>query len=146
MEWINGFGILIMIIIMIPNMVYAIIHKDMVNLCKNKVVNVLEQVGRYGCFALMCIPIPFWRYNTVTEEVLKKWQLSMSILLLLYLIFWVMYFIHTSRNKALALAIIPSMIFISSGILLKQYLLLVCAILFAFGHIYVTDQNNKILS
>ena len=38
---------------MVPNIIYAIKNKDGKNLCTNKVVNILEQVGRYTTMFLM---------------------------------------------------------------------------------------------
>ena len=42
---------------------------------------------------------------------------------------------------ALVLAILPACIFLSSGILLRHWLLVGFAVLFAVGHIYVTYHN-----
>ena len=40
-----------------------------------------------------------------------------------------------------ALAVLPSCIFLLSGILLRHWLLVGFAVLFAIGHIYVTLKN-----
>ena len=59
MGWINIFGLVFMVIIMIPNVIFALKCKDgFGNRWKNKAVEVLEQIGRYGCFAFMVINIP----------------------------------------------------------------------------------------
>ena len=59
MGWINIFGLVFMVIIMIPNVVFALKCRDgFENRQKNKIIEVLEQVGRYGCFAFMVINIP----------------------------------------------------------------------------------------
>ena len=53
MEWFNYYGLIIISIIMIPNIIYAITLKnDFINNYNNKVAIVLEQIGRYGCMVL----------------------------------------------------------------------------------------------
>lgn len=61
MGWFNYFGLAIIVIIMIPNIVYAIRHKDgeeSASYC-NKAATVAEQIGRYGCMAFMIFNIPY---------------------------------------------------------------------------------------
>ena len=58
MEWFNVFGFIFVAIMMIPNIIYAINCKDgFENLWINKPVEVLEQIGRFGCFGFMVINI-----------------------------------------------------------------------------------------
>ena len=60
LDWFNYYGLAIMAVIMIPNIIYAITHKqDFENTYKNKTVEILEQIGRYGCFVLMVFNIPY---------------------------------------------------------------------------------------
>lgn len=59
MEWFNVFGLIFIVVIMIPNVVFAIKCKDgFDNKWNNKYVEVTEQVGRLGCFGFMIINIP----------------------------------------------------------------------------------------
>ena len=51
MKWINFYGIAIMAVILIPNIVFAATHKDgFENLYRNKIAEVLEQTGRFAYF------------------------------------------------------------------------------------------------
>ena len=53
-EWFNVFGLIFLIVIIIPNIVFAIKCKDgFNNKWNNKYVECLEQVGRFGCFGFM---------------------------------------------------------------------------------------------
>ena len=53
MEWFNPFGLLFITIIMIPNIVFPIRCKDgLANNYRNKTVELVEQIGRFGCFGL----------------------------------------------------------------------------------------------
>ncbi len=47
--WINVFGAAIVILMLLPNILYATKNRDEKNLCKNKLMNVIEQAGRYSC-------------------------------------------------------------------------------------------------
>ena len=51
MKWINFYGIAIMAVILIPNIVFAATHKDgFENLYRNKIAEVFEQTGRFAYF------------------------------------------------------------------------------------------------
>ena len=59
MEWINVFGTVFVVIIMIPNIIYALKCKNgFENKWHNKAVEIVEQIGRFGCFGFMIINIP----------------------------------------------------------------------------------------
>ena len=55
--WINIFGLCIVIAILIPNIIYACKFRGAENKCTNKVMNILEQIGRYGCMLLLVLSI-----------------------------------------------------------------------------------------
>ena len=45
-SWLNVFGLVFVVLLLIPNIIYAVKYRDVENLCKNKAMNVLEQIGR----------------------------------------------------------------------------------------------------
>ena len=48
MEWINVFGTVFVVIIMIPNIIYALkCKKSFENKWNNKLVEIIEQIGRF---------------------------------------------------------------------------------------------------
>ena len=57
-EWFNYYGLIIMVLMMVPNIIFAITHKNNQPQV-NKTIEALEQVGRYGRFALMIFNILF---------------------------------------------------------------------------------------
>lgn len=58
MNWFNYYGLIIMVLIMVPNIVYAIKHKnDNCESYNNKLTILFEQIGRYGCFVFMILNI-----------------------------------------------------------------------------------------
>ena len=57
MNWLNVFGLVFVVLLLIPNIIYAIKAKNKQNKCINKFMNVIEQIGRYGCMFLMIFNI-----------------------------------------------------------------------------------------
>ena len=53
----NPWGMAIILLMMIPNVIFALRHRNMENRCKSRFINILEQIGRYGCLVLMIICI-----------------------------------------------------------------------------------------
>ena len=59
MKRFNLYGLIFIVIIMIPNIIFAAKCKDgFENKYKNKLVETLEQIGRFTCFGTMIINIP----------------------------------------------------------------------------------------
>lgn len=142
MGWFNYYGLIIMAIVMIPNIVYAVRRKgDTAETYSNKAVVIVEQIGRYGCFVFMIFNIPytyfdFWfRYANVV-------YLSVNgALCLAYLIFWAICRDGCGKLKALSLSIIPSCIFLFGGIVPASIPLVFFAVTFAISHIYISCKT-----
>ncbi len=141
--WINVFGAVIVILMLIPNIVYAINNKDEKNLCTNRLMNMIEQVGRYGCIVLMWFPLLVWKFGFTSVFEMLLYLFGNGILLTAYWVVFAIYMKRKSPSLAITLAILPSCIFLLSGIVLRHWLLVVFAVLFAVGHIYVTKNNAE---
>ena len=139
--WINLFGAGIVILMMVPNIVYAIRNKDEKNLCTNRFMNVIEQIGRYGCITLMWLPLLVWKFGFSSDALMLIYVLGNVIFLAAYIIVFIKHLRRKSPVSSLTLAILPSCIFLMSGLLLGHWLLAGFAVLFAIGHIYVTWKN-----
>ena len=138
--WINVFGIIIVAIMLIPNIIYASKHKGLENKYKNKLVIIVEQIGRYLSLILTIFPIGIYGFNNVGYMLV--YLIANSILLLLYLIIWIFYFKSKSLYKSLFLAIIPTIIFLICGITLSHWGLIISSIIFGLSHILITYKNN----
>ena len=139
---INIFGLIIVILILVPNIIYAIKVKDHENKCQNKLMNILEQIGRYGCMFLMVFNIGVFELGFISAATVLAYLFGNLILLVSYLVIWVLYFKKPEYPKQIALAVIPTIIFILSGITSLHILLIIFGIIFGVGHIYVTKQNR----
>lgn len=138
----NPLGIAIILLMMVPNVIFALRHRDMENKCKNRLMNLLEQIGRYGCLILMIICIGLDKFGFGSVEDFLIYLFGSALLLLAYFIFWILYGKSPSRKKALALAIIPCCLFLLCGVTLRQWPLVVFAVLFCVCHVCVTLSNN----
>ena len=139
MEWFNVFGLIFIAVIMIPNVVFAIKCKDgFDNKWNNKYVEVTEQVGRLGCFGFMIINIPGTWFGWWSDETFAVYLIVDTILVMLYCAIWIICFKKNSIFRALALSIIPSMLFLFSGIMSRSVLLIIASVLFAPSHIVIS--------
>ena len=144
MEWINIFGAIFIAVIMIPNIIYAIKCKDgFENRWSNRVVEVIEQIGRFGCFGFMVFQIPGTWFGWWSDEAFAIYLIVDSVLILLYCLIWLICFNKNTVFRALALSIIPSVVFLFSGIMSRSVLLFVASLLFAPAHILISYKNAK---
>lgn len=144
MEWFNVFGLLFMLLIMIPNIVFACKCKDgFENKWKNQWVERIEQIGRFGCFGFMIINIPGTWFGWWSDEAFAIYLIVDALLVMLYCMIWIICFKKSNMFRALALSIIPSILFLFSGIMSRSVLLIAAAILFGPSHILISYQNAK---
>ena len=144
MEWINPFGLVFMAVILIPNIVFALKCKDgFANKWENKTVQIIEQVGRFGCFGFMIVNIPGTCFGWWSDEAFALYLIADTLLVLLYCLIWIVCFQKNSLFRALALSIIPSILFLFSGMISRSVLLILPAALFAPSHIVISYKNAK---
>lgn len=132
-----------MAIVMIPNIIYAVKHKNDETHYNNKAVVVAEQIGRYGCFALMIFNIPYTYFDFWFDRALTVYLSINGSLCLAYLVFWIVCRNSNGKLRALSLSIIPSVIFLFCGIVLAYIPLIVFAVIFAASHISISYKNAQ---
>lgn len=142
MDWLNIYGLVIMIIIMIPNIVFAMREKNFESKYHNKFIETIEQIGRYGSMFLMIFNIPFLEYGYWFSNAKNIYMILVGVLALAYCLTWVLYFKKATFSKAMALAIIPTLIFLFSGLISLNILLIITSVLFGVGHLTITYYNN----
>lgn len=142
MGWFNYYGLAVMAVIMIPNVVYAVTHKgEAPEAYRNRAAIIAEQIGRYGCFVFMIFNVPYTYFNFWFGCALTVYLSVNGGLCAAYLIFWIVCRKQDGKLKALSLSVIPSCIFLFSGIVLANLPLLVCAVVFAVCHILISYKN-----
>lgn len=139
---INIPGLIFLIIIMIPNFIYAAkCPEGFDEKWKNKIVETFEQVGRFGSFICMAVNIP----KTVLgfESSASFWFCVIfgALLVAAYCIIWYFWFWKNTLFRALSLSIIPSVLFLLCGIMSRSILLTAFAAIFAPCHILISVKN-----
>ena len=142
MEWLNIFGLILVVLILVPNIIYAFKFRDQQNKCTNKIMNIIEQVGRYGCMFLMIFNIGIAEFGFASKAMFLVYLIGNAAFLLSYLIIWILYFKKQTFWKQLSLTIIPTCLFLLSGITMQHYLLVIWSVIFGIGHIFVTNKNR----
>lgn len=140
LSWINIFGLVFVILLLIPNIVYAVKVKNQENKCKNKFMIILEQIGRYGCMFLMVFNVGIFEFRSIYAFL--AYLFGNTLIMVLYWIFWILYFCKQTYIRQIMLAVLPTCMFLLSGIALLHYFLIIFAVIFGIGHIYVTNENK----
>lgn len=143
MDWLNIFGLVTLICMLIPNAIYGIKVKNAVNRCDNRAVNVSEQVGRFASMFFMVFNIGIFEYGFMSDEMFALWFIADVALILLYWIFWIIFIFRRPMAVCVMLAVIPSIIFIGTGIMQRHIFQVASGILFAVFHIYITCINSR---
>ena len=142
MEWFNLFGLLFVAIIMIPNIIYGIKCKEgFENKWSNKTVELLEQVGRFGCIGFMILNIPGTYFGWWSGDAFVAYLIVNAVLIVAYCVIWAVCFRSNSIFRALALSVLPSVVFLLSGVLSRSVLLTAAALVFAPCHILISYKN-----
>lgn len=163
---INWFGLISVLLILLPNLIFAVKCRGQKNLCTDKLLNILEQVGRYGSMLFMVVYVGTqdgFGFGSVFGFL--AYGIGNICLILSYWCVWGAYFKATGifRKKKsgeasavflageeqvkriagvkYALAILPGILFLLDGVTLVHIPLIICALLFLIGHIAVTHQN-----
>ena len=144
MEFINVFGLVFMVVIMVPNIIFAIRNKEgFINRYQNKALEAVEEIGRYGCFVFMIFRIPSLTFGWWSDEAFAIYLVVDAILILLYCLIWALCFRKESLFRSLSLSIIPSIVFLFSGIMMRSIPLILFSLLFAPSHITISVKNVK---
>jgi hypothetical protein len=101
---------------MIPNIIFAIKVKDGFENCnQNKVVEILEQIGRYGSFAFMIFNLLFCHFGFASDEAFAIYFVVNSVLIFAYCLIWIFLFNKKSIFRAISLSALPGIVFFSAG-------------------------------
>ena len=139
MEWFNVFGLGFVIVILIPNILFAMKCKEgFENTWKNKFVEIIEQIGRFGCLGFMIVNIPGTWFGWWSNEAFTVYLIVNMVLIVAYCVIWTVCFKKNTVFRALALSIIPSLLFLFSGIMSRSILLMIASALFAPSHILIS--------
>lgn len=137
----NYYGLVIIILIMIPNLIFFKKNKNFETKIHNRFLENTEQVGRYGCFLLTIVNIPHTYFGFFFSGGLATYLAVNAVLVLSYLIIWCVCWNRFFKFRSYALSIIPSVMFIFSSITLLYVPLMVLSVIFAVTHITISVKN-----
>ena len=141
MEWFNLYGLILLILILIPNIIYAFKIKQLSKQSTRNSLLILEQIGRYGCMIFMTLNIPHVCFGYLLGNTKLIYLIVNVLLIATYYLCWAILRKKESKLKALLLSIIPSVIFLFSGVINISIPLLLCSIIFTFSHVYISYKN-----
>lgn len=143
----NPWGFLFLSIIMIPNIIFAIKNKEAFenSIQKKwfKILEIFEQIGRYGCFFCMMFNISGTYFGFSSNYSFRIYLIINGILIFSYCLIWIPHFRKNNLFRGISLSVIPSIIFLFSGIISKSILLIIFSIIFAPCHIAISILNTK---
>lgn len=144
MSWFNFIGLIFVAVILIPNIIFAVKNKDgFQNFYQNKFVEIFEQIGRFGCFITMFFTPPFLNLGFKINGAKTAYIITGAVLVALYCLGWIVFGKENSVRKSLALSIIPSVLFLESGLLSLNFPLIILSLIFAPCHIIISYKNAK---
>lgn len=138
---INLFNLIIVFLMLLPNIINSnkITHIPI----SNKIINIFVQIGRYGCITMMLFPLFVWKFAFRSVISFLIYLLLNFILLFIYYIYWFLYLKQNKLSHAIILNVVPSLIFLINGIILRHIILIIFATVFCASHIMVTYQSHK---
>ena len=143
MDWFNLTGLIFVVVLLIPNIIYAATNKDgFAGEFHNKLVETGEQIGRFGCFILMFIQPSFVTLGYIYDGAQTLYLILGIVLLALYCGGWIVFRKGNSIAKVLTLSILPSVLFLESGILTLNIPLIALSVVFAICHITISYKNT----
>lgn len=136
-------GLVMVVLLLIPNIIYAVRFRGQENTCTKKGLMILEQIGRYASMFFMVFNIGSLEgaYPSVNAYFISC--LGNILLIIAYWLVWMLYFSKRGFGTAMALAILPVCIFLLNGVALMQIPLIISSIVFGVAHICITYQNAK---
>lgn len=134
-------GIIAVILIMIPNILFLFITPPIDSLSSNEarfwLWNILENIGRFGMMISLCVII-----NKNDKRHNRVLDLTAIFLLLVYYVLWIAYFKGMQSGLGLAgMALFPSVFFLLISWKLRNMFAFSFSLVFAITHIAITSSN-----
>lgn len=140
--WINWVNIVAVVLLIVINVIAARkgVSEDFCS--KYQTINIFEQVGRYGSMAFMIFPVftKGWKFGFMSVMEMLVWVCSTVLLLAVYGLLWIKK-PAGGVSVLYGLAIIPVILFLLNGILLRHPALVVASLIFGAFHIAIVKEN-----
>lgn len=141
-NWINWGNMAVVACLIVINMIAA--RKGVSeNFCsKYRAVNIFEQIGRYGSMALMIFPVftRNWKFGFISVTEMLIWVCATVLLLAIYGLLWLK---KSAGGVGIlyGLAIVPVILFLLNGMLLRHFTLVAASLIFGAFHLTIVKEN-----
>lgn len=141
---INVYGTILLAILIIPNVIFAVTNPDGFHgAYTNRLLETFEQIGRYGSMALMIVNIPVLYRGFWLENGQLLYAAVNGVLAVLYCVCWIVFRKRNGLARALFLSVLPSLIFLYSGVMTAYIPLVFFAAIFAVCHVTISCKNAR---
>lgn len=140
-NWINWGNIAAVVCLIVINMI-AVRKGVSENFCsKYRTINIFEQIGRYGSMVLMIFPVftRDWEFGFMSVMEMLIWVSATILLLAIYGLLWIK---KSAGGVSIlyGLAIVPVILFLLNGILLRHFALVVASLIFGAFHLAIVIE------
>lgn len=140
---VNVCGLLFAIILLAPHIVYAKTHNYDMSVFDNRGMLLLERIGKYCSLFLMSFHIGILDKGFTSSVMQKFWFIFSAVMSAAYIAVWILFFKKEGRVLAYMLTVLPAVVFMLSGLLQVNTLLLTFGVVFFIGQIYLTSKYCK---
>lgn len=142
MDWFNYYGLIFTVIIMIPNIIFAVKNKDRSFFAyKNKAAETFEQIGRYACIVFMIFNVPYTWFGYFFRFAEYAYIAVNGVLAFAYCLAWILLWKKSGVARAVILSVLPSLIFLFSGAMITSVPLIAFGAVFAVTHILISVKS-----
>lgn len=138
---INIYGLIFTIILIVPHIVFVKTQSYDLSVIENRGMFYIERTGKYCSAFLMFVNIGVLEEGFTSEYMRTFWLISTTVLCLIYIVLWIMFFKKESKKAtAYAITVVSAIIIIMSGLLQVKTLLLTAGIVYLIGEIYLCKK------
>ncbi len=141
MDNLSFYGLIVMILMLIPNIIYALLTRGQAKKAVS-VPAIIENIGKFGSIVTMAYTFGFTTVENLPRNKLAVWILCITVLLEVYFVFWLIYYLK-GKLFSIPLSTIPCAVFILTGIITVNIPLICFAAVFAVFHICDNIKNMQ---
>lgn len=144
MSWFNYIGLIMLVVLLMPNIICYMKNKDAFNNSNSisKGLENIEKFSRLGSMFLLVFNIPYTYIGFYFDSALFVYIIVNSCLLLAYVLTWIILWKSNTCIKALLLSVLPTLMFVFSGIMIASIPLTILSIIFMITHIMISMKND----
>lgn len=137
---VNVYGLLFVVIMIIPHIVYARTHNYDIKSVENRAMVYIERIGKYCGAFLMAVNIGVLEMGFTSDLMKRFWLYSTAAAVAIYIILWVLFLKTGKKGLAYAITILAGLILMYCGLLQVKSLLLFTGVVYLAGELYVTKK------